>query len=325
MAEPAGLQYGVPQGSVLGPKLYSMYTQPLAKVVQQRDVHDHFYSDDSQLYHMFTPRVSSSQAETVCALEDTAKAVKNWMVINKLKLNDDKTEVLTITSKHQAPTDPVTLQIGNTTVASKPVVRDLGVLLDRHMSMDKHVNSVCRSARFQLRNISHIRRYLTTDATKSLVHALVTSRIDYCNALLYGLPRTLLNKLQLVQNVSARIVTKTPRCQHITPVLKELHWLPVESRISHKVLMHVFKALHDEAPVYIQDLISRYKPVRSLRSADSNLLATSRARTKTYGQRSFKQAAPELWNSLPSHMRNIENTSTFKRALKTHLFKLAYD
>jgi hypothetical protein len=246
-------------------------------------------------------------------------------MITRLKLNDDKTEVLTVTSKHTNTCEAVSLQIGDTIVPSKPHVRDLGVTLDQNMTMERHVNAVCRSAYSQLRNISRIRRYLTTDATRALIHALVTSRIDYCNALLYGLPRTLLNKLQHVQNVSARIVTRTLRHQHITPVLKELHWLPVGSRIIYEVLLHVFKALHVEAPAYICDLVSVYRPVRSLRSAESNYLSTTCARTKTYGSRSFKNSAPELWNKLPSHLRNTHNIMTFKSALKTHLFRLHFD
>jgi hypothetical protein len=112
--------------------------------------------------------------------------------------------------------------------------------MDDHMTMEKHVNSVVRSAYGQLKKISRIRRYLTPEAAKTLVHALVTSKLDYGNSLLYGLPKVLLNKLQRIQNVSADIVMRTSRYDHITPVLKELHWLPVEKRIHFKILVQTF-------------------------------------------------------------------------------------
>jgi hypothetical protein len=247
------------------------------------------------------------------------------MQSNKLKLNDEKTEVLTLTSKHKPPYKPVALQIGEATVESKPKVRDLGVILDKHMTMEDHIGSVCRSAYAQLSTVSRIRRYLTLEAAKSLVHALVTSRIDYCNSLLYGLPKVLVNKLQHVQHVSARVITKTPRHQHITPVLKELHWLPMERRIEFKILMHTFRSIHRDAPSYLQDLVTLYVPSRQLRSANDISLVKPKTRTVKYGGRSFKYAAPHLWNSLPSHVKNVPNLNSFRKVLKTHMFRLVYD
>ena len=121
--------------------------------------------------------------------------------------------------------------------------RNLGAWLDSRMDMEQHVNSVCKSCFGQIRQIGHIRQYLTTDATKSLVNSLVTSRLDYCNALLSIVPKTILNKLQNVQNTAARVVTRTSRYCHITPILKELHWLPVQYRVQYKSLTHTYKAL----------------------------------------------------------------------------------
>ena len=134
--------------------------------------------------------------------------------------------------------------------------------------MEKHVNTVCRSAYHQLRNIGHIRKYLTTDATKTLVNCLVTSKLDYCNSLLFGIPKLTVNKLQRVQNTAARIITKTPRHDHITPVLKELHWLPICQRIDYKVLLYTYKALHGQCPQYIIDLLCVYRQARDLRSSN---------------------------------------------------------
>lgn len=248
------------------------------------------------------------------------------MSANKLKLNAEKTEVLTVTPKHKPALPPITLQVGDASVTSTSKVRDLGVIFDGTMSMEEHVSSVVRSAYGQLCTIARIRRFLTPQATKSLVHAMVTSRIDYCNSLLYGLPKTLLNRLQQVQNACARVIMRIPKRQQITPVLKELHWLPVEKRAQFKILVHTYKAIHGDAPSYIRDLVTIKQPARQLRSAtETRLTTSSMPRTVTYGGRSFKYAAPRLWNALPSQVKNVQSLNCFKKALKTHFFRQIYD
>jgi hypothetical protein len=172
----------------------------------------------------------------------------------------------------------------------------------------------------QLCNIGHIRRYITKFATTSLVNGLITSRLDYCNALLHGLPATMINKLQWVQNMAARIITRRSKYSHITPVLKELHWLPVQSRSRYKILIHIFKALHDQAPVYIREMLQVYQPTRTLRSQQSLTLTAHRAKTVLYGAICFPWIAPRLWNALPMGIRDIQTLPAFKRAIKTHLF-----
>ena len=159
-----------------------------------------------------------------------------------------------------------------------------------------------------------------------MVHALVINRIDYCNSLLYGIPQTPLVKLKRVQNAAAHLICKVSRFDHITPVLFSLHWLPVNYRITFKVLLVTYKAIHGIAHVYIQDLIKiREKSVYSLRSNSEILLENPRTMTKpTLGNRAFTAVAPKLWNSLPSDIRNTQSVDTFKRALKTYLFKTAF-
>jgi len=200
----------------------------------------------------------------------------------------------------------------------------IGALLDSKMTMEQHVNSVCRSCYAQLRQIGHIRQYLNICATKSLVNALVTSRIDYCNSLLNGVPKVILNKLQHVQNTAARLITRTSRRSHITPILKELHWLPIQQRIQYKLLVLTFKALHDEAPAYIKNLLQVYKPNRNLRSQNTTALVVPKTR-KVCGDRSFVASAPRLWNLLPEGIKDSVSIATFKKSLKTHLFKQTYD
>ena len=191
--------------------------------------------------------------------------------------------------------------------------------MDSSLKMDKHINSITRKASMSLYNIGRIRRYLTTEATKTLVHAFIISRLDYANGILYGLPDSSVFRLQKIQNHAARLVTKTKKYDHITPVLKELHWLPVKDRIKYKILSLAHNSVHKIAPIYMQNLVSIYHPNRSLRSENQMLMTAPRTLT-TYGDRTFTAAVAKLWNELPYELRCIEHIKNFQKQLKTLLF-----
>ena len=161
--------------------------------------------------------------------------------------------------------------------------------------------------------------------TEILIHAFVTSKLDHCNSLLYKVPKNVIKKLQSVQNAAARLITRSRKCDRITPILLvDLHWLPVSEGIKFKILLLTFKALHQQSPTYIQDLITRYLPSRSLRSSSTLSLNPVCFNLKTYGSRAFSVSAPELWNKLPNDIRSCENLNLFKHKIKTYLFKNFY-
>ena len=157
-------------------------------------------------------------------------------------------------------------------------------------------------------------------ATKTLVNAMVTSRLDYCNSLLLGITTRQMKQLQKIQNSSARLITYAPRREHITPTLQKLHWLRVDKRINYKILLHTYRCLHGTAPSYLTGLLNKYHPQRDLRSKQQSLLNTPSGRTLRYGKR-FDTIAPELWNKLPPSIREAKTLETFKKHLKTYLFK----
>ena len=190
--------------------------------------------------------------------------------------------------------------------------------------MEKQINAVTRSGYLGIRKINRIRRFITQEACRSLVQAWVTSRLDYANVLYFGLPKSLLGGLQRLQNSAARLVTRTRLREHISLVLQDLHWLPVEFRPQYKVLLLTYKALNGLAPGYVEDLIEPYQPTRTLRSTAKSLLKVPSQRTTTYGSRSFRASAPQLWNQLPEDIKNAGSVNTFKTLLKTHLFKRAF-
>ena len=158
--------------------------------------------------------------------------------------------------------------------------------------------------------------------SERIIHAFITSKLDCCNAILYGLPQAQLDKLQCIQNTAARIESKTKKSQHITPVLLSLHWLPIHKRIVFKLLLLTYKALNGQAPSYILDMLTKYKPSRNLRSGTKYLLTVPRSNTKSYGDRSFQVAAAELFNKLPMELKTAVSTNSFKAQLKTYLFYL---
>ena len=198
------------------------------------------------------------------------------------------------------------------------------ILFDKCFNFEEHIKSICKSSHYHIRNIAKIRKYIDEESAKIVVHAFVTAKLDSCNSLLYGLPQHLISRLQSIQNTAARVVTRTRKFDHITPVLKQLHWLPVRYRIVFKILLLVYKALNGTAPSYISELLKYHTSERKLRSSSQHLLATPKARLKTYGERAFAVAAPRLWNSIPLELRSSSSIDIFKQHLKTYLFQQAF-
>ena len=189
--------------------------------------------------------------------------------------------------------------------------------------MSNHVTSICASCNFHLCRLSAIRRHLTTDAIRFAVQALITSRLDYCNSLLAGLPATQIARLQRIQNKAARLVTMSRKDEHITPVLQSLHWLPMSQRITFKLMVLVYKCLHGLAPNYLCSLLKRYARDSRLRQVHSTILSVPVSKRQV-GNHAFGISASHMWNELPEAIRAAKSLDCFKRALKTHLFKAAF-
>lgn len=326
VSSPRKLEYGVPQGSVLGPKLFTIYAAPLADICEEHGVPAHMYADDSQLYLWFDLQPNGTEDVVRQQMELCVQSILHWATANKLKLNEDKTELLVLCTPHQRKKVTLSsLTVGSVTVKAADVVRDLGANFDEHLQMDTHVSAVCQSAYTQLRKICRIRSVLTQESAKTLVTSLVLSRLDNGNALLANISKDLLQRLQRVQNAAARCIMGLRKRDPVSEARAKLHWLPIRERIHFKLLLLTWKALNGEAPSYIRDMLRTKEQVRQLRSSHNSQLEVPRTNLKTYGDRAFSVQAPKLWNSLPNSIKLMKTRDSFKKALKTHLFQSAFD
>ena len=319
------LKYGVPQGSCAGPVVFLGYLCSLYDIIKKHlpTVQIGGYADDHQLYLSYKPGDEKSETDAVKSLCACISEVRNWMLSHRLKINDTKTEFLLLGTQQQlCKVNIEEVQVGNSFVKPVQSLRNLGVVFDQNLNMSSHVNQICQKGHHQLKRIRQIRKYLDKPATEKLIHAFVTSNIDYCNALLYGAPKNVIGKLQKLQNSAAKVVSGARKYDHVTPILKELHWLPVPYRISFKIALLTYKCLNNMAPPYLKELIKVYEPQRNLRSSGQLKLVTPMCKTKT-GTCAFTSSAPQVWNEIPEHFKKLD-LNNFKKQLKTHYFKKAF-
>ncbi len=216
-----------------------------------------------------------------------------------LQLNLAKTELLVFPATPTLHHD-FTIQLGSSTITPSASVRNLGVIFDDQLTFKEHIVKTARSCRIALHNIRKIRPFLTEHAAQLLVQALIISRLDYCNALLAGLPSNTIKPLQMKR-------------AHVTPLFISLHWLPVAAHIKFKTLMLAYRTTTGSAPTYFHSLLRIYIPSRSLRSASERRLVVPSQRGSKSLSRTFSFTVPGWWNDLPPPIRTAGSLSVFKQ------------
>ena len=195
------------------------------------------------------------------------------------------------------------------------------MIYDKNFNFRSHISAIFSSCIYHIRDLRRSHHHLDLDSAKLLANDLVSSGLDYCNSILSGIAETDLTKLQHILNRLTSVVTKSPPFTRSVPLLRSLHWLPVKYKVHFKICLLTYKALREEQPVYLRSLIATSLPSGSLRSSRGITLSVPRIKTNT-GARAFSSCAPSLWNNLPLSVRSANLVATFRRRLKTYLFRL---
>ena len=306
--------FGTVQGSVLGPKLFNIYVRSQPKVFERCSFKTTSFADDANGSKSFAIQFQYNILKNnvaTCMNEITA-----WMNANFLKINSDKTEIVLFCP----PSLSSQVIIKGTFIDGQCIrfsneVKNVGVWLDKHLNLDKHINKIVSHCHKLMKDVGRIRSVLTNKHTEMLVHAVTSSRLDYCNSIFINMSKNNVYKLQKVQNAAARLVAKKRKRDSVQAVIRQLHWLPVESRIVFKILLLVHKVIRGKSS---KNLKVTYKG-HNCRENDEMQLEVKYARTK-YGKRTFDYAGPRLWNALPPPVRKEDDIEQFKKQVKTMLF-----
>ena len=288
------LKYGVPQGSVIGHFLFTVYSAATEAILKKHGIKYHKYADDIQIYLFYRPHVPGDLVCAIYRLQACFRELKQLLTTLKLKLNDCKTEFLVLMSPHQLRKYGLPdLQLGTVLIKPAVSVRNLGAHFDQMLTMVNFINHKIKVASYHLRRIGSIRKYITDGICHKLVVALVTSNIDYCNGLLGGLAAKDVDRLQRLQNRTARLVTRSKAAMHITPIRKDLHWLPIQKRINYKIIVTVYKCIHRLAPNYLSSILTTRTRDNRLRQKQVCHELNTHSCAKVVGKQAFGTRAPE--------------------------------
>ena len=324
-SEEKTVDFSVPQGSILGPVLFNVYSSTLSNEVDKHDVDLFGYADDHGVYKSFSPSEDGQEFECLSEVEGCLNNVYDWMCCNRLKMNASKTEYILFGSKPQlTKCKSDSIKVVDDDIQKASVIKSVGVHFDENLSFKTQIKEKCKIAFCNIRAIRSIRDFITVDICKILVSSLVLSHIDYCNSILYGLPNCDLDKLQRVQNCAAKLVLNQSKYSSATAALRELHWLPIRQRIKYKLACMVFRCLHNSAPSYLVDLLQMKLNVRNVRSDTRLCLEVPLLKRSTFLSRAFSYSGPVIWNGLPFSIRSLGDFHSFKKQLKTHFFDEAF-
>ena len=305
------LMYGVPQGSVLGPRLFNMYSKPIFEHVEPSSFEIEGYVDDHQLIKQFLPLLQGyALGESIVKC---LNAVHVWMNEYFLRLNPDKTKILVVAP----PAILKEIMIGGVLLNQSCIrfvdsAKNLGVVIDSVLSFEPHVNKLVKSCFLKVRQLYSVSHLLTQDQLKSLVCCKIFSSLDYCNSLFYGLNEATLRKLQHVQNSAARLVIRRGAPVSLNTFFLDAHWLRIRERVIYKIILMVHNSLLFRSPASVRKLVPYADSERTMKLKETRV-------NNRFGVRAFSHAAPKIWNLLPPDLRSESKTDTFKKLLKSYL------
>ena len=282
------------------------------------------YADDHALINTFHPEDTNISSKLVLNIS----YVKDWMNRNQLKMNDAKTEFIVFGSKHQVQrNDLKSLNIDNTTISAKLVIKFLGAYLDESLNMKTRIAHRTKNALYNLYLIKNIRKYITQERAKMLLCSLVLSQLDYLNLVLTDLPKATLRPYNYTQRYAARLACNKKKRDSAQDCMKMLHWLPIEFRTKFKLLTIVFKTLQGNGPSHLRRKLNSMTYRRTTRRSTTKCITLEVPfnKKKTQGDRGFSHTAATHWNKLPEYIRQTDDISIFRRLLKTYYFRLAYE
>lgn len=303
MSDDFTLDFGVPQGSIIGPRAFTKYAQYVATIIRSHGFMYHIYADDVQGYHIFNPKIAGDSVTAIFRLSNCIAEIRHWMTKNKLKLNDSKTEFFVASPpqlRHHLA--GISIQIGTVEISPSEKVQNLGVVFDSAMNMSSHVTALCKSIHSYLWNISRIRRFIDIETCKTTMRALVLSKLDYGNAVLLGCNNADTRRLQRLQIKAARIIYQVPKRHSASALLTKLHWLSIDNRIIFKTMLYIYKCMNDLAPIYLTNSVSTFTPNRAgLRSSRDTLRLDVPRISRKYGAGSRSQTMEQFATQHPGN------------------------